>query len=83
MAEHLAFLQKNAAAIKAAGPLVAESRSGFAGGLWLVVAGNREQVCRLCEDDPLWATGLRKSVQIFEWRQVFADGKHLIEEIAP
>jgi uncharacterized protein len=83
MAGHLAFLQKTSAAIKAAGPLVAEGRSGFSGGLWLVEADSREQVCRLCEDDPLWATGLRKSVQNFEWRQVFADGKPLIEEIAP
>jgi uncharacterized protein YciI len=67
MAEHLAFLQKNAAAIKAAGPLAAKGPTGFAGGLWLVDAGSREQVRRLCEDDPLWAAGLRKSVRIFEW----------------
>jgi uncharacterized protein len=83
MTEHLAFLQNNAAALKAAGPLMAEGRSGFAGGLWLVEADSREQVRCLCEDDPLWATGLRKSLQVFEWRQVFADGRCLIEEIAP
>jgi uncharacterized protein len=83
MAEHLAFLQRNAAAIKAAGPSVAEGHGAFAGGLWLVEAGTREQVRRLCEADPLWTTGLRKSVQILEWRQVFADGKRLIEAIAP
>jgi uncharacterized protein YciI len=83
MAEHLAFLQNNAAAIKAAGPLVAEGRSGFTGGLWLVEASSREQVWRHCEDDPLRTSGLRKSVQIFEWKQVFADGTRLIEEIAP
>jgi hypothetical protein len=32
-------------------------------------------VRRLCERDPFWPTGLRKSVRILEWRQVFADGQ--------
>jgi uncharacterized protein YciI len=48
------------------------------GGLWLVEAGSADEVRRLCENDPFWPTGLRKSVQIHEWTRVFSDGKRLI-----
>ena len=46
-----------------------------AGGLWLVHADRQEAVRELIEADPFWPTGLRKSVRILEWTQVFADGK--------
>lgn len=78
MPDHLAFLERNNAQIKAAGPLATATGSG-AGGMWLVEAGNEAGVRKLVEEDPLWPTGLRKSVQILCWNQVFADGKRLIE----
>jgi uncharacterized protein YciI len=28
--------------------------------------------------DPFWPTGLRKSVRILAWKQVFADGRRSI-----
>ena len=66
-----------AAAIHAAGPVV-DARSGEpAGGLWLVEAESLDAVRALYEQDPLWPTGLRKSVRVLEWRRVFADGKNL------
>ena len=74
--DHLAFLERNASVVRAAGPL-AEGGTA-AGGLWLVQAECPEAVCRLIEADPFWPTGLRKSVRIMEWRQVFADGRRLI-----
>ena len=46
--------------------------------MWLVEADNPGQVQDLMEEDPFWATGLRKSVRLLEWAQVFADGKKLI-----
>jgi uncharacterized protein len=79
MGDHLAFLERNGTAIRAAGPLKAVAGGAPAGGLWLVEAASSEEVCRLCEDDPFWPTGLRKSIQIFEWTRVFADGKKLLE----
>lgn len=78
MPDHLAFLERNHASITAAGPLATTTGSG-AGGMWLVEAVNEAGVRKLVEEDPLWPTGLRKSVRILSWNQVFADGQRLIE----
>jgi uncharacterized protein len=77
MGEHLAFLQRHASKIQAAGPL-RSSDGQPAGGLWLVEAADSSEVQALVEDDPFWPTGLRKSVRILAWNQVFADGRRLI-----
>lgn len=74
---HLAFLERNAAHIQAAGPL--RARSGEpAGGLWLVQADDPAAVDALVRADPFWPTGLRRSVRILGWSQVFAEGRRLI-----
>lgn len=78
MPEHLAFLERNAAAIRAAGPLLEPDGRADAGGLWLVEADSAETVRALCRSDPFWPTGLRKSLRILEWKQVFSGGKRLI-----
>ena len=78
MQAHLAFLERNASAIRAAGPLADARDSTPAGGLWLVEADDRAQVQTLIETDPFWPTGLRKSVRVLRWNQVFADGKKRI-----
>jgi uncharacterized protein len=77
MPDHLAFLEKEKQHIRAAGPLREADGSG-AGGLWLVEAQNREAVEALYRRDPFWPTGLRRSVRVLEWSQVFADGRRLI-----
>ena len=75
MAAHLAFLENNAGTISAAGPLK-DTRDGTpAGGLWLVEAPSAAAARTLVETDPFWPTGLRKSVRILQWTQVFAHGK--------
>ena len=73
MAAHLSFLEANAQAVRAAGPLV-ERDGAAAGGLWLVEAADAATVDALVAADPFWPTGLRKSVRVLEWRQVFTDG---------
>ncbi len=78
MPDHLAFLERNAASIEAAGPLKDTANEAAAGGLWLVTADSPGDVQALVETDPLWPTGLRKSVRILEWTQVFKDGKRQI-----
>jgi uncharacterized protein YciI len=78
MREHLAFLERNAATIRAAGPLKDAKDGSPAGGVWLVEAQSADAVRALTEADPFWPTGLRKSVRVLEWKQVFADGKALI-----
>jgi uncharacterized protein len=77
MPGHLSFLERNAARIKAAGPL-RESSGDPAGGLWIVEADSPGAVDALVREDPFWPTGLRRSVRVLTWSQVFADGKRLI-----
>jgi uncharacterized protein YciI len=77
MPSHLAFLERNASRIKSAGPLRA-STGDPAGGLWLVEADSPDVVDALVKEDPFWPTGLRRSVRILSWSQVFAEGKRLI-----
>jgi uncharacterized protein len=77
MPDHLAFLEKNASHIRAAGPLHDENGEP-AGGLWLVEAPDVAAVKALYGSDPLWPTGLRRSVRVLRWTQVFAEGKRLI-----
>jgi uncharacterized protein YciI len=76
MSAHLDFLKRNASAIKAAGPL-RDAADAPAGGLWLVEAIDHEHVEKLVRDDPFWPTGLRLSVRVLAWHQVFAGGIRL------
>jgi uncharacterized protein YciI len=78
MQAHLAFLERNGARIRAAGPLREAPAGAPAGGLWLVEAPDAAAVRALCESDPFWPTGLRRSIRICEWRQVFAEGTRRI-----
>jgi len=77
MPAHLAFLELHSARVQAAGPLKTRDGNG-AGGLWLVQAADHSEVNALVKEDPFWPTGLRKSVRILAWNQVFADGRRLI-----
>ena len=77
MPAHLAFLETEKSRVRAAGPL-READGAAAGGLWLVEAESPDVVEDLCRRDPFWPTGLRRSVRVLEWAQVFADGKVLI-----
>ena len=80
MPEHLAFLERHAREIVAASPLMdATNDTPAAGGrLWIVNASTPRGVRSLIEADPFWPTGLRKSVRILEWTQVFVDGKRRV-----
>jgi uncharacterized protein len=78
MPAHLDFLERHRDRIRAAGPLRDMADGTPAGGLWLVEADTAEAVAALYQEDPLWPTGLRKSVRVLEWPQVFADGRRLI-----
>lgn len=74
MPAHLNFLVNNKDSIQYAGPLRDAGNNEPAGGLWIVSVKNREAAQALIEQDPFWPTGLRKSIRILEWTQVFADG---------
>lgn len=78
MPAHLAFLEKNADRIRAAGPVQDAETKTPAGGMWLVEAASADEVKALYQADPFWPTGLRKSIRVLAWSQVFADGKRRI-----
>ena len=78
MPAHLAFLERHGDRIRAAGPLFEADGEG-AGGLWLVEADNAEAATALVHADPFWPTGLRQSVRVLSWQQVFADRRRLIQ----
>ena len=78
MPDHLAFLERHSSHIRAAGPLRDAASGEAAGGLWLVEAETPAAVKQLYETDPFWPTGLRQSIRVLEWRQVFADGRRPI-----
>lgn len=78
MAAHLSFLEAHGAVIEAAGPLSDPDGKGR-DGLWIVEADNEDDLHALIRADPFWPTGLRASVAILPWRQVFRDGTRLIE----
>lgn len=73
MSAHLAFLDTHAHQILSAGPLFAADGTGR-GGMWLVEAADADTVEALTRADPFFPTGLRKSITVLEWRQVFRDG---------
>ena len=72
---HLDFLERNRSRVRAAGPL--RETGTPAGGAWLVEAANPDEVTALYKEDPFWPTGLRQSVRVLEWTQVFADGRRM------
>lgn len=74
MPDHLAFLERHATSVQAAGPLRDTASGAAAGGLWIVTADSPQAVQALIEADPFWPSGLRKSVRVLEWTQVFRDG---------
>lgn len=77
MPAHLDFLERHRTRIHAAGPLKDTADGAPAGGMWLVEAETAEAVLALVHDDPFWPTGLRRSVRVLAWSQVFADGRRL------
>jgi uncharacterized protein len=77
MANHLDFLMQNKGIIQAAGPLKDKDGS-ITGGLWLVDVNSTEDAWHLIKSDPFWSTGLRDTIEVKQWVQVFAEGRKLL-----
>ncbi len=76
-AEHGAYVATLLGPLRSAGPLTDPKTGGSAGGIWIVEAGSPEEVQKMLEADPFYKVGLRKSIRILQWKQVFADGKRV------
>jgi uncharacterized protein YciI len=75
---HLDILEQHRTRIRAAGPLRDVADGAAAGGLWVVDAESLGAVTELIRCDPFWPTGLRQSIRVLQWSQVFADGRRMI-----
>ena len=65
--EHFAYLAKHADKIKIGGGLCNNPGECFVGGLWVLEVRDRDEAVRLCEDDPYFRLGLRKSYRLYTW----------------
>lgn len=65
---HFAYLSAHAARIRLGGGLrAAPTDDVWVGGLWIIDADTREEAVRLCEEDPFFVHGLRKSYRLLAW----------------
>lgn len=64
---HFDYLARNAAKVRIGGGLRQTPDDPWIGGLWVIDADTREEAVQLCEDDPFFREGLRKSYRIMSW----------------
>lgn len=65
--EHFAYLERNSDRIRIGGGLREASDAWYCGGLWVLEVESREEAVALCEADPYFRLGLRRSYQLFMW----------------
>ena len=71
MPDHLAFLERHADQVIAAGALRPAEDSAPVGGVWIVNAPSKAGAEALLRQDPFWVAGLRKSVRVSHWARAF------------
>jgi uncharacterized protein YciI len=64
---HFDYLAQHADRILLAGGLRPDADAFWTGGLWVIEAETREDAVRLCEADPFFTAGLRKSYRLAIW----------------
>lgn len=64
---HFDYLAEHAAKIRIGGGLRDNPGEWFVGGLWILDGVSRDEAVRLCEDDPYFKLGLRKSYRLYAW----------------
>ncbi|MDR3518911.1 MAG: YciI family protein [Azospirillaceae bacterium] len=70
-AAHLAYLERSADTIFAAGPLLSDDGSAMIGSVLIVEQPDRAALDAFCAADPYAQAGLFASVTIRPWRRVF------------
>ena len=72
-AHHLSYLDANRDAILLPGGLRPAPGHGLEGALWVIEAEGRETAAALCENDPFFRHGLRKSYRLYVWGKAFPE----------
>jgi uncharacterized protein YciI len=62
---HFDYLAAHGDRIRVGGGLREDPAGPFVGGLWVIEAATREEAAQLCEADPYFVEGLRKSYRLF------------------
>lgn len=65
--DHLDYLSSNERGILLAGALRDEPEGGTCGGAWVLEASSRADAAALCENDPFYRHGVRKSYRLYAW----------------
>lgn len=65
--DHFAYLERNKDKIRLGGGLRPDPGEWYVGGLWVLEVDSREEAVRLCEADPYFTKGLRKSYRLLAW----------------
>jgi uncharacterized protein YciI len=76
--EHLDYLDAHKHKILLAGGLRQDPDGWPCGGLWVLEVDSRDDAVHLCEDDPYYKLGLRKSYQLFSLGKAFPDRSVLL-----
>ncbi len=65
--QHFDYLAKNSGEILIAGGLRPDEGVWFLGGLWVLEVPDKARAIALCENDPYYKLGLRKSYRLYRW----------------
>ena len=75
--QHRGCLATKANVLPAAGPLMADDKSGGIGSLTVLDTEERAVAVRFAEADPYFQVGLFESVTICRWKQTIRDGERI------
>lgn len=73
MKEHLEYLDREKDRIVVAGTLRDDLSERPKGALWIIDASDKEEAEKVCEGDPFFTGGLRKSISVQYWSKAFPD----------
>ena len=76
-AAHLAYVESKLGTLQTAGPMHDPDTGDRLGATWMIEAPDAKAARAVVEDDPLYKLGVRKSVRLVQWKQVFKDGKKI------
>jgi uncharacterized protein YciI len=64
---HFAYLARHRDRVLIGGGLRPAPGECYCGGLWVIEAEGREEAVALCENDPFFREGLRRSYSLYVW----------------
>ena len=82
-ARHYEFLERHAARLLASGGLADEAGEGFIGAAIMLDCATRAEAEAFVREDPFYAAGLFRSVEIIAWRAAYLAGRRVVVSPPP